>query len=125
MLSRHADLGQKADLFAVGCHTTMPGDMEQGQEEQTGNMTGALGVGTESDCVRLFMMSSENQMGSLGLDKESALIWRKHLEAWGVLVEQEGQTLTEGPLSYTLSCQRAGAVGQLQASDMSLSIVTG
>lgn len=42
MLSRRVDLGQKADLIAVGCHSTLPADMEQGEEEQTGNMTGHL-----------------------------------------------------------------------------------
>lgn len=38
MLTGHTDLRQKGDLIAVGCHTASPGDVEQGQEEQTGNV---------------------------------------------------------------------------------------
>lgn len=48
------------------------------------------------------------------------------LGEWGVLVEQEAPTLTEGPLLVTLSAAREPeTVGQLQASDISQRIVTG
>lgn len=44
---------------------------------------GALGVGTESSCVRLFMMSSEDQMGSLGLSQPwSGGSTQRHGECW-------------------------------------------
>lgn len=74
MLSGNTDSAKKGDLIPVGCCKVLPGDTEPGQGEQTrkGTWHRALGPAIGGGVIRLPMMSSGCQVGSLGLGKESA-----------------------------------------------------
>lgn len=78
ILSGNTDLAKKGDLIAVGCCKILPGDTEPGQGERTrkGTWHRALGSAIGGGVIRLPMMCSGGQVGSLGLGKESALVSR-------------------------------------------------